>query len=135
MTNELKDRQDLINALIEKAWSDEKYKQRLINNPREVVNELLREEDPTFEIPEGCSVKVLEETQTELILVIPQNPDDIELDEADLENVADGKCSAFVRCPSKRCGIRIWQPKSKISPTDEGPSFQARSNLSDKGFQ
>jgi hypothetical protein len=57
--------------LIAKAWSDESFKERLLTNSRAVL------EAEGISVPPGIEVKVLEQTNAQFFLVIPQMPADM----------------------------------------------------------
>jgi hypothetical protein len=72
--------------VIAKAWTDEAFKQRLLADATEVLR---REGLP---VPEGCTVKAVENTQNVFNLVIPVQPAARKLSDAELDavNVAGG---------------------------------------------
>jgi hypothetical protein len=55
--------------LIAKAWSDESFKERLLSDSRTVL------EAEGFSVPQGVNIKVLEQTDTQLVIVIPKKPE------------------------------------------------------------
>jgi hypothetical protein len=83
-------RHEFETELITRAWQNEDFKHKLINNPKAIYAEELKQE-----LPEDLEIKVLEETANTLYLVIPQNPANTqvteELSEEALEAVAGGK--------------------------------------------
>lgn len=68
--------------LIAKVWSDESFKDRLFADPKAV----LAAEGIT--VPEGADVKVLEQTEKQLYLVIPRRPEAKNSEEADVRKAA-----------------------------------------------
>jgi hypothetical protein len=56
--------------LVTKAWRDDSFKQALLSNPAPVLGQELGEE-----VDDNISIHVLEETENELFIVIPQLPD------------------------------------------------------------
>jgi hypothetical protein len=56
--------------VVAKAWADESYKERLIEDPGTV----LREEG--LDVPEGITLRVAEDTETERTLVLPPPPEE-----------------------------------------------------------
>ncbi len=54
--------------LIAKAWSDEAFKERLLSDSRTVL------EGEGISVPPGVDVKVVEQTDTQLFMVIPKKP-------------------------------------------------------------
>ena len=71
-----------MNQLIAKCWSDERFKQKLLSDP---VATLKAE---GVALPDGLSVKALENTDKVFHLVIPAKP--TELSDDDLDRVAGG---------------------------------------------
>ncbi|MEF3301638.1 NHLP leader peptide family RiPP precursor [Paenibacillus sp. GYB003] len=55
--------------IIEKAWADPAFKQKLLDNPKEAIHDAFG-----VSIPDNIQVKAVEETPTEFYLVIPPNP-------------------------------------------------------------
>ncbi len=54
--------------LIAKAWSDEAFKERLLTDSRAVL------EAEGISVPPGVDIKVVEQTDTQLFMVIPKKP-------------------------------------------------------------
>ena len=71
-----------LNQIIAKCWSDESFKQKLLADP---VATLKAE---GMALPDGLSVKALENTDKVFHLVIPAKPTDLSDD--DLDKVAGG---------------------------------------------
>lgn len=65
----VKTRKDLEVHLITRALKNEEFKQELLANPKTVV-----EQELGTKLPEGIQIKVLEETETTMYLVLPSNP-------------------------------------------------------------
>jgi len=83
-----KTRQEFEADLIVKAWKDPKFREQLLRNPKRVLEQYLG-----IKLPADLQIKILEETERQLYLVIPPNPDqmpDLELSDAELEMVAGG---------------------------------------------
>jgi hypothetical protein len=81
-------RQQLEQKLIEKAMKDGTFRKLLIENPASII-----ESETGMKIPEAFKIKVLEEDQQTVYLVLPQNPsgcDEKELSDAELGAVAGG---------------------------------------------
>jgi hypothetical protein len=76
--------------VIAQAWSDEDYKQRLVDDPAGALAEA------GAGVPEGVQLRVVEDTDTLKHLVLPTAPGDGEIDEEDLERVSGGTCACFV---------------------------------------
>jgi hypothetical protein len=55
--------------IVAKAWADEDYKRRLLDDPAEVLKA------EGLDIPEGWEVKVLESTEKQALLVLPPKPE------------------------------------------------------------
>lgn len=55
--------------IIQKAWEDEAFKNQLIANPKAALKQAFN-----ITLPDDISVKAVEETSTEFVLVIPTNP-------------------------------------------------------------
>ncbi|NBD23121.1 NHLP leader peptide family RiPP precursor [Paenibacillus glycinis] len=64
-------KQELSKQIIEKAWSDEAFKAKLLADPKEALKEAFN-----LTIPTDVELIVVEETSTKLALVIPQHPSD-----------------------------------------------------------
>ena len=79
-----------IQQIIAKAWSDDVYKQKLLN---ETAATLLGE---GIELPVGVELKVLENTPQVTYVVLPQKPSKTELSDEDLDGVAGGKNKSVV---------------------------------------
>ena len=62
-------RRDLEMQLITKAWKDDAFAQELKSNPQAVL-----ERELGGKLPEGVEVKVVEESQNTIYLVIPEKP-------------------------------------------------------------
>ena len=70
--------------VINKAWSDEGFKARLLTETMAALKE------NGIYIPEGVTVKAVENTDKVFHLVIPPKPQPVELSDADLDKVAGG---------------------------------------------
>ncbi len=82
--------QKLFQTIINKAWEDEAFKQELLNNPHEAIENLTGEK---VQLPEGKQLVVRDQSSEEVIYInIPaeQKMDDVELNEEQLEAVAGG---------------------------------------------
>lgn len=83
-----KTRNEVEAHIIAQAWKDDAYKQELLNNTKAVF-----EKEFGFQLPDGINVQVMQETPTNLYMVIPQLPGQVaeaELSEDELEAVAGG---------------------------------------------
>lgn len=70
--------------IVTKAWQDDKLKNRLLAEPAAVFQEF------GLEVPAGVQLRVVENTDQVVYLTLPAKPQDGELTEEDLENVAGG---------------------------------------------
>ena len=80
-------RQEMERRLIEKSVEDESFRQRLIEDPKGVV-----EQELGTRLPEEVQVRAVEETQDTIYLVLPATPtagrEGVELSDRELESVA-----------------------------------------------
>jgi hypothetical protein len=91
MTNNPSD-QNPFAKVIAKAWSDEAYKQRLIDDPRTVLTEA------GIDVPENREIRVFENTDSVANIVLPTAPDEGEISEEALNNVSGGTMSGNSMC-------------------------------------
>jgi hypothetical protein len=81
-------RREFESKLIARAWKDEAFKKRLLENPKRVF-----EDELGVKLPDGLQIKILEETGGQLYLVLPPNPEhepDLDLSDEQLEMVTGG---------------------------------------------
>ncbi len=84
-------RQQLETNIAVQAYKDESYKQKLLNNPKE-----LYEQELGIALPENTKVQVLQENADTIYLVLPSLPQvDEELSDEALEQVAGGQWIAI----------------------------------------
>jgi len=78
--------------IILKAWKDPEYKKRLLESPKEVLQEELRKIRPELTLPNDFQIYVHEETPNAVHMTLPVNPADYgEVSgEEWLENVSGG---------------------------------------------
>jgi Nitrile hydratase, alpha chain len=74
--------------VVAKAWSDSVFKAKLLKDPQAVLAEA------GVEMPPGVAVKVVENTQDTMHLVLPAPPPAGELTDEALDKVAGGACSS-----------------------------------------
>lgn len=68
-------RKDFENQIIKKAWRDPEYKERLINNPKLVIEEELKAIDPNFKFSQDIDINVITEENNKIYIVIPEDPE------------------------------------------------------------
>lgn len=69
--------------IIEKAWADPEFKQKLLSDPKSAIQDAFG-----VKIPDGIRLKAVEESENEFYLVIPPNPVDTFDDGDTSENAA-----------------------------------------------
>jgi hypothetical protein len=90
-------RQDLMAKLIAKAWKDDAFRQKLLSNPKATVEQELGEA-----LPGTLDIKIVEEPQNTLYIVLPAKPMlSGELTDDELTEVAGGLSLA---CKSNASG-------------------------------
>jgi len=72
MQEETKEHRRKMAKVIAKAWSDESFKEKLLSEPRAVL------EAHGITVPPGLEVKVVEQTHERVYVVIPFKPEDAE---------------------------------------------------------
>ncbi len=75
---------DPVSRIVEQAWLDPAFKAKLLSDPKEAAAE------SGLRLPDSVSLKVWENSATVEHLVLPLNPAESELSDADLEAVAGG---------------------------------------------
>ena len=79
--------------LVARAWSDEAFKAKLLNDPAAALKEA------GIDVPTGVTVTVVENTDTVFHLILPPPPEG-ELDEEALDKIAAGNdLGCGVPCP------------------------------------
>ncbi|WP_299674864.1 NHLP leader peptide family RiPP precursor [uncultured Dokdonia sp.] len=92
---ELTREQQLFQTIINKAWEDSTFKQELLSNPHEAIENLTGEK---VQLPEGKTLVVRDQTSEDTIYInipVSQEMDNVELNEEELEAVAGGTYSPF----------------------------------------
>ena len=83
--------------LVAQAWADQKFKQRLLDDPKAVLRE------QGIKVPAGVEVRVVEPTEKLLYFLLPPKPADVtELTSSQLTGVAGGvagKCDVIAVNP------------------------------------
>lgn len=69
--------------IIARAWSEESFKERLISNPRAVLTEC------EISVPAGIEVRVLEQTDQVMYIVLPMKPGEEWLIKPDMSEETD----------------------------------------------
>ncbi len=94
--NHLNARKNIEARLTEKAWKDEEFKNELLNNTNNTL-----ENELGIRIPQGIKIKVLEESADEVYLILPRAPEyekAAELSDAELDEVAGGTVTTYYEC-------------------------------------
>jgi hypothetical protein len=90
-------RQDFEVAIVRKALEDASFKKRLLQNPKQVLQEQMSAKQKDLKLPDNLEVKVLEESKNTLYIVLPRVPAAVgggELSDNELEAVAGGRALA-----------------------------------------
>ena len=98
--SELEHRKELESKIIEKALKDQEFRESLLTNSKATL-----EKELGTKFPEGIEIKVLEETENTLYLVLPPSPipKGTELSDEQLEAVAGGSKSDGWTCQCGPC--------------------------------
>lgn len=82
--------------LVEKAWSDEKFKKRLLEDGKGVLK------DSGIDVPEGVEIQFHENTEKVVHVVLPSPPPmDEELSHTELDAVAGGAVKLPDECDNR----------------------------------
>jgi hypothetical protein len=82
--------------IVARAWADDAFRRRLVADPTAVLQE------HGIAVPTGVGLRVVEDTASQVHLVLPAKPSDEELSEDDLGRVAAAYCRGCGGCRS--CG-------------------------------
>lgn len=100
-------RKDFEVSLVAKAWTNEAFKQQLLDNPRAAVEQELGKQ-----LPEGMNVQIIQEPANTLYIVLPTKPESSDevsggLSDEELEAVAGGAIGIpFMAIPMY--GVAPW---------------------------
>ncbi len=86
-------RRDIEAQIIAKAWKDEAYKQKLLSNPKAVL-----EQEFNIQFPAEIKVEVKEENRTSLYFILPIRPEIAgqEISDKQLAAIAGGASGALI---------------------------------------
>jgi hypothetical protein len=87
---EFNEEEKMYREVLQKAWDDNDFKQRLVNDPEAALSEFTGQE---ISLLEGKKIVVNDQTDETVVYInIPRRPnlDDIELNEEQLETIAGG---------------------------------------------
>jgi hypothetical protein len=76
--------QEKLQELFARCWKDEAFRKRFKSEPAAVLDE------EGFDVPEGIKVKVIENSPNEMNIVLPANPESMELSDSEMDQVAGG---------------------------------------------
>ena len=74
--------------VLAKAWSDPAYKARLLADPAAALTEL------GVPVPKQRTLRVIEDTDSEMHVVLPRPPKGVELSDEVLDRAVGGGCSS-----------------------------------------
>ena len=102
-------RNDLASQLIQACWDDPALKERLLENPKQVLQEMIDLGDSALQIPDSLAIRCVSEEPGEMVFVLPQNPEDSELGLEELEMVSGGGKGWSSSCDGRfgGCIIRL----------------------------
>ena len=112
-------RQQFEARIISKAWKDEAFRKRLLEDPKAVMAEELASLHEKAGLPDNVKVTVVEETADQIYLVLPMNPADFhpdELTEEDLLAVAGGASEPTVQA------VNVGGPTLDVVQVVGGPT-------------
>jgi hypothetical protein len=108
---DLEEIEPMAGKVMKMALADEAFKTKLLSDPKSAIKEAMG-----LMLPESLEIRVYEDTPTVKHLVLPVNPFNSELSDADLELVAGGKsnaeekeyCEAATTGSAIGCGIAVF---------------------------
>jgi hypothetical protein len=93
----LKQRREFEAKVVSKAWADPAFKAALLEDPDNTLKAFLDSEG--YNLPDDMpsfTYRVVEETIPELVLVLPSMPQDLQLTDEQLDNIAGGgACNGY----------------------------------------
>lgn len=119
-------RQQFEARIISKAWKDEAFRKRLLEDPKAVMAEELASLHEKAGLPDNVKVTVVEETADQIYLVLPMNPADFhpdELTEEDLLAVAGGASEPTVQAVVQAVAVvNVGGPTLDVVQVVGGPT-------------
>ena len=119
-------RQQFEARIISKAWKDEAFRKRLLEDPKAVMAEELASLHEKANLPDNVKVTVVEETADQIYLVLPMNPADFhpdELTEEDLLAVAGGASEPTVQAVVQAVAVvNVGGPTLDVVQVVGGPT-------------
>jgi hypothetical protein len=88
---------DPVSRIVQQAWQDPGFKAKLLSDPKEAAAQ------SGLRLPDSVQLKVWENSALVEHLVLPVNPADSELSDADLEAVAGGTTSKTTQIQQLSC--------------------------------
>ena len=107
-------REQISTAIAEKAWKDEAFHAAVLTNANQVYKEFMGQP-----VPEGVTIRVVEDTLSLVHFVLPQKPANAnELSDAELEAVAGGATPLGVAAVAAITFIGSFGIKAGLHATD-----------------
>jgi len=76
--------------IVAKAWADDDYKKKLIENPKEILKQ------EGIVIPDNIKIRILENSETKLNFILPPKPDNLyEINQIDEKLAAGSEGCSF----------------------------------------
>ena len=86
-------KKEFADLIIKRASEDANFRDKLLSNPKEVVEGMLQ-----FKLPQDFEITVHQDTTDKINLVLPYQPD--ELSEVELNAISGGKKCYAMHCPN-----------------------------------